>query len=145
MIAADSDAAANSDIELVEEVPSVADYRALRVAAGLSLKTAEAASRGLPGTLFAVCLKRGDDVVGMGRIIGDGGLNYEVVDIAIHPTLQRRGLGSRIMAALVSWLREHAPESAYVCLIADDGAPALYKKFGFQFTAPKSVGMALRL
>lgn len=32
-----------------------------------------------------------------------------------------------------------------VCLITDHGAPALYQKFGFQFTAPVSVGMAIRL
>lgn len=137
--------AADGEVELVEEIPSASAYRALRVAAGLSSKTAEAASRGLPGTLFAVCLKQGGELVGMGRIIGDGGLNYEVVDIAVHPTLQRRGLGSRIMRALVGWLRQNAPASAYVCLIADDGAPALYRKFGFELTAPKSVGMALRL
>ena len=136
---------ASGEIELVEEVPSASAYRALRVAAGLSAKTAEAASRGLSGTLYAVCLRKNDELVGMGRIIGDGGLNYEVVDIAVHPALQRRGLGSRIMSTLVDWLRQNAPASAYVCLIADDGAPALYKKYGFEFTAPKSVGMALRL
>lgn len=132
-------------IEMKEEIPSADEYRSLRVAAGLSPKTAEAAARGLPGTLYAVCLREGAELVAMGRLIGDGGLNYEVVDIAVRPDHQRKGLGSQVMAALMKWLRANAPASAYVCLIADDGAPALYEKFGFEKTAPVSVGMAMRL
>ena len=132
-------------IELHEQVPGQAEYRELRVVAGLSPKSREAAERGLPGTLFAVCLRRGDALIGMGRVIGDGGLNYEIVDIAVHPDHQRQGHGYRIMEALMKWLRSNAAESAYVCLIADHGAPALYSKFGFEFTAPVSVGMALRI
>jgi ribosomal protein S18 acetylase RimI-like enzyme len=81
----------------------------------------------------------------MGRVIGDGGLNYEIVDMAVHPDYQRQGIGARVMAALMAYLRDNAPRSAYVCLIADNDAPALYKKFGFEFTAPVSVGMALRM
>ena len=134
-----------SGIEFTHQTPGADEYRALRVAAGLSAKTAEAASQGLPGTLFAVCLRKDGELIGMGRVIGDGGLNYEIVDVAVHPDFQRQGLGYRIMEELTNWLHANAPPSAYVCLIADHGAPALYAKFGFEFTAPASQGMALRL
>lgn len=129
----------------VEDTPATDEYRELRVAAGLSAKSFAAAKLGLPGTLYAVCVRDKERLIGMGRIIGDGGLNYEIVDIAVHPEYQRQGHGYRIMESLTSWLRDNAPESAYVCLIADHGAPALYKKFGFEPTAPVSIGMALRL
>ena len=131
--------------EIDESLPGADEYRALRVDAGLSPKTAEAAERGLAGSLYGVCLRVNGRLVGMGRIVGDGGLNYEVVDIAVHPDYQRQGLGSRIMTALMAYLEREAPSSAYVSLIADHGAPALYSKFGFEFTAPASVGMALRI
>ena len=130
---------------LTVEVPGCDEYRALRSIAGLSPKTAEAAGRGLPGSLYAVCVRDGGRLIGMGRIVGDGGCNFEVVDIAVHPDYQRRGIGSEIMAARVDYLRSSAPESAYVSLIADGDAPRLYEKFGFQLTAPASVGMALRI
>jgi ribosomal protein S18 acetylase RimI-like enzyme len=81
----------------------------------------------------------------MGRIVGDGGCNFEIVDMAVHPDFQRQGLGKRIMESLMTYLRETAPKTAYVSLIADDGAPALYRQFGFEFTAPASVGMAITL
>ncbi len=80
----------------------------------------------------------------MGRVIGDGGCNFELVDVAVHPEYQRRGLGYQIMEVLMNDLRANAPKSAYVCLIADRGAPALYEKFGFELTAPDSVGMAIQ-
>jgi ribosomal protein S18 acetylase RimI-like enzyme len=131
--------------KLTHEVPGPDEYRALRVAAGLSPRSAEAAARGLPGTLFGVSIRAKGKLIGMGRVIGDGGCNYEIVDIAVHPDHQRQGVGYRIMESLMEYLRSNAPPTAYVSLIADDGAPALYRKFGFELTAPASVGMAVRL
>ncbi len=123
--------------------PSVADYRRLRQEAGLSPKTAEAAERGLPNTLFAVQILAGDEVVGMGRVIGDGGCFYQVCDIAVLPLHQGRGLGKTIMREIMRYIEQEVPESAYISLIADGQAYLLYQQFGFVLTAPRSVGMGL--
>jgi predicted N-acetyltransferase YhbS len=64
-----------------------------------------------------------------------------VVDIAVTPALQGKGLGKRILAALDAWLLANVPESAYVTLVADGDAKYLYAKFGFAETAPVSVNM----
>lgn len=129
------------DIELVERFPDVEDYCRLRTAAGMSPKTLEAARRGLPNTLYGVSLRHDGRVIGMGRIIGDGGCFYTVVDIAVEPAYQKRGLGKRIMTALDAWLRANAMPSAYVTLVADGDAKHLYAQFGFMETAPFSVNM----
>jgi len=121
--------------------PSVEEYRALRVLAGLSPKTAEAAARGLPNTVFGVSLREGERLLAMGRIIGDGGCFLQVVDIAVVPDRQGQGLGKAVMAQLDAWLRTNAI-GAYVSLIADGQAHRLYAQFGFTLTAPRSVGMA---
>ena len=130
-----------ADIELVERFPDVDDYRRLRVASGMTPKSEEAARRGLPNTLYGVSLLRDGEAVGMGRVIGDGGCFFIVVDIAVVPELQGRGLGRRIMVALDAWLRANVPESAYVSLVADGDARHLYAKFGFVDTAPHSINM----
>lgn len=135
----------STSYSVVAQTPSANEYISLRAAAGLSPKTMEAADRGLPNSLYSVCVRHDGELVGMGRVIGDGGCNFEIVDVAVHPNHQRQGLGTRIMESLVAYLRENAPSSAYICLIADEGAPALYRRFGFEFTAPASVGMALKL
>lgn len=134
-------AMAEEQIQLVERFPEVDDYCRLRAAAGMSPKTLEAARKGLPNTLYGVSLCRDGEVVGMGRIIGDGGCFYTVVDIAVAPPYQGHGLGKRIMNALDAWLRANAEPSAYVTLVADGEAKYLYAKFGFVETAPASVNM----
>ncbi len=127
------------------DLPRVDEYRTLRRECGLSEKSVEAAEKGLPNSLYAVTLRDGERLVAMGRVVGDGGCDFGVVDIAVHPDYQQQGLGTRVMSAIMSYLHEHAPPSAYVALIADDHSPALYSKFGFRFTTPRSVGMAYRV
>ena len=134
-----------SELKYTDEVPGVDEFIELRVRAGLSRKSFDAAARGLAGTCFSVCVRDNSRLVGMGRVIGDGGCFYQVVDIAVRPDYQRKGVGFRVMARLMKQLRKNAPESAYVSLIADGEACRLYEKFGFEFTAPASAGMALRL
>lgn len=126
-------------------VPDCEEYRALRVACGLSPKSQAAAELGLPKSLFATTIRDGERLIAMGRVVGDGGLNFEVVDIAVHPEYQRQGLGRRVMDAVMAFIHETAPESAYVDLIADHHSPALYRKYGFEPVAPKSIGMAFSI
>ncbi|WP_372343928.1 GNAT family N-acetyltransferase [Streptomyces sp. KL116D] len=133
-----------SDPYVIETgVPSVDVYRRLRTDAGLSDKSPEAAAIALPNTWHGVLLRHRGELVGMGRIIGDGGTAFQVVDICVHPGHQGRGLGRRIMAALTEELERRAPATAYVSLIADGPAKHLYAKFGFVETSSyDSVGMA---
>jgi ribosomal protein S18 acetylase RimI-like enzyme len=134
---------ANIDCSLA--VPGVEEYLALRVTAGLSAMPLAAAVAGLPGSWAAVCLRVGDELIGMGRVVGDGGLFFQVVDIAVKPAYQGRGLGKRIMQALMDALHQRAPEGAVVTLLADGEAHRLYRQFGFVPSAPASQGMLLRL
>ena len=125
--------------------PGMDDYLRLRVAAGLSPKTREGAAIGLPNSWYGVTVRHAGRVVGMGRVIGDGGTAFQIVDIAVEPEHQGMGLGKRIMSAQMERLHNHAPAGAYVSLIADVPANRLYSQFGFDETAPRSVGMARRV
>ena len=131
-----------SDYRLAERIPSVGDYNRVRVAAGLSEKDAEAARVGLANTVFGVCVENRGGVVGIGRIIGDGGLFFEVVDIAVVPEHQKQGLGKMIMDALMSWLNVNAPPTAFVSLIADEGLSGFYERYGFRVRPPEAPGMS---
>jgi ribosomal protein S18 acetylase RimI-like enzyme len=132
----------NDTYELRAGVPSVEVFRRLRTDAGLSDKAPEAVAIALPNTWYGVVLHHEGEPIGMGRIIGDGGTAFQVVDICVHPAHQERGLGKRVMAALVGELERRAPATAYVSLIADGPARFLYEKFGFADTAAHgSIGM----
>ena len=134
-----------TEYQLIAGTPSVDDYRRLRRVSGLSEKTQAAAEAGLPNTWFAVTIRHGNQVVGMGRLIGDGGTAFQIVDIAVEPDHQGKGLGKQIMAALVAHIHANAPTTAYISLIADGDARHLYAKFGFAPVTPASIGMALWL
>lgn len=128
---------------LVDATPSIEDFRRLRRVTGLSEKTLEAATLGLPNSWFSVVVLHGGRTVGMGRVIGDGGCHFQIVDMAVEAAHQGRGLGKAIFARLMRALQDGAPDSAYVSLIADGDARHLYAQFGFEPVMPASIGMAL--
>jgi len=123
------------------QIPAVEDYLRLRRNAGLTPRSAAAAAAGLPNTVVGVVITHQGRAIGMGRVHGDG-LFYQVVDIAVEPEHQGKGVGKTIMTCLMRELRSIAPAEAYVSLIADGRANALYAQFGFEPTAPASIGMA---
>jgi GNAT superfamily N-acetyltransferase len=141
MIAPDAPAAS---YRLSTATPSVEDFCRLRAIAGLSPRSPVAARAGLPHSVACAQVHLGTETVGMGRVMGDG-LSYQIVDIAVDPAHQGKGLGKAIMTSLMGQLRTIAPAEAYVSLIADGDAEHLYAKFGFAPVAPASIGMALWL
>ena len=132
---------------LVDAAPGVEEYLALRQRAGLSPKTREQAAAALPGSWAAchVVHEASRQTVGMGRVLGDGGWYFHIVDIAVLPEHQRRGLGDAILRSLLDRIRGQAPKGDYVNLLADPPGRCLYARHGFAETAPHSVGMAVRL
>lgn len=133
------------DYTTVLRTPTVDEYLRLRAVAGLSPFSEEAARLGLKGTIHAVVIEHDGIAIGMGRLIGDGGCFFQIVDIAVDPQHQGRGLGKAVMAALMAHVSQELPVSAYVSLIADVPANRLYEQYGFVETAPRSLGMAYRV
>jgi ribosomal protein S18 acetylase RimI-like enzyme len=121
--------------------PAPEDYINLRLEAGMSGKSVEAARIGLVNSLFALTVFHDSALVAMGRIIGDGGSFFQIVDIAVKPEYQGKGLGKLVMKELMAYLEQHTYEGSYVSLIADVPADKLYEQFGFSYTFPRSHGM----
>lgn len=132
---------------LVEGPPSVEDYMNLRASAGLSAKTREQATAGIDGAWFAVHTveENTGTTVGMGRVLGDGGWYFHIIDMAVLPEHQRRGLGDQILTSLLDRIRTSAPPGAWINLLADPPGRPLYTRHGFTKTAPDSIGMSLSL
>ena len=127
------------DYEFHRQPPGVDDYLRIRRRTGLSAKSREAAAKGLPNSVFSIHITSGDEVVGMGRIVGDAGCWLQIVDIAVLPEHQGRGLGRRIMTELMEYVTANALPGVYVSLLTD--APRFFEPFGFKHTAPPYDGM----
>lgn len=134
----------HEDYRLVEGPPDVDSYVTLRERSGLTPRAREQAAPALAGS-WAAChvVGPGDRPVGMGRLIGDGGWYFHVVDMAVLPEHQRRGIGDAVLTWLLDRIEAQAPPGAYVSLMADEPGRRLYERHGFRATAPRSVGMAI--
>jgi GNAT superfamily N-acetyltransferase len=122
------------------ENPSAEEYCHLRKMTGLSPKTIEAATLALPKSLFVLTIRDGENLIAMGRIIGDLGCFVQIVDIAVHPDYQGQKLGRVVMEHIMNFVKTEVHRCAFVNLFADVGY--LYQKFGF-VDSVKSQGMYL--
>lgn len=125
---------------LVKKMPSVDDYLNIRKNT-LGEKIRFAGEMAVKNSWFGVHITFEGKTVGMGRFIGDGGCSFSITDIAVLPKYQGQGLGSMIMEALMTHYKQFGPTDGYLTLIADGDAKFLYKKYGFEETAPSAVGM----
>lgn len=126
-------------IRYEEHVPSPQEYCEMRVKAGLSPKSLKVAEIGLPNSLYGVSIRDDEVLIAMGRVVGDGACNFEIVDVAVDPSYQGKGLGRKVMEYIDGYLSSAALEGSYVSMIADE--PVFYEKLGYRLVAPKSQGM----
>lgn len=129
---------------MVERSPTGAEYRAIRAAVGWSDVAPEVADPALRQSLYGVVLLDDDEVVGCGRIVGDGGLSFYIEDLAVVPRLQGRGFGTKIMEHLMAWLDENVPPGRAVYLMAADGSVGFYERHGFLRRLDAAPGMQRR-
>ncbi len=89
---------------------------------------------------YAACFAYdGERLAGLGRALSDGEYQSALYDICVLPDYQGRGLGSRIVGALLERLPEHG-----AILFAVPGKEPFYKKFGFEVMATAMGRFALR-
>lgn len=134
----------SQEYEIIERLPSVEEYRGLCTAVGWeSEMNFEAAHAALAHSLYGVVVTIGEQVVGMGRFVGDRAIFFYIQDIAVDPGHQQRGLGTKIVDALMQHLSEAAPEKAFVGLFAAKGSSPFYERYGFRDWSPGMTGMFL--
>jgi GNAT superfamily N-acetyltransferase len=130
-------------IALVDRLPSAEDYLALRRSVGWHALPENAVRTGLNHSLYAVCALSAQELVGCGRICGDGGIYFYVQDIIINPRFQRQGLGTRLVARLMAHIRRRAQTGAFIGLMAAPGLEGFYGRFGFRLYPEDSPGMLI--
>lgn len=93
-------------LEIVDGIPSVAEYRRLRDAVGWAGPGWEQCERALAGTVFGVVARKASVAVGMARAVGDLGVYLFVVDVVVVPAEQGAGVGRRMLDRMAAWLHE---------------------------------------
>ena len=93
----------------------------------------EEAIAATPHTRFRVAAGEGGDGVAGYAITGRAGRRGYLQRLAVHPTLQRQGLGTILVADALRWLRRWRADRAMVnTQLANERALALYERVGFR-------------
>lgn len=110
------------------------DFLRFRTLMGWTPIAMEQIENGLRNSVKMICLKDGDEVVAMARLIWDGGYQAQLCDVMVLPAYQRQGLGRLMVTTLVSWLRDQMKPgwSIKLNLSAAEGKEPFYEKLGFR-------------
>ena len=70
-------------------------------------------------------------VAGIGRVVGDGRIAFFIKDLVVLPQYQGDGVGTAVLRALITRIREHCCNHAYIGLMATPGKESFYEEHGF--------------
>lgn len=94
------------------------------------------AERKLPRALagscaYVACYSAAGNLIGFIRAIADGAEDALIVDLAVHPSFQRMGIGTTLVKMLVRHLRTEVNISNISVLFRPELLP-FYQKLGFK-------------
>lgn len=116
---------------IIERIPTVEEYMKLRKSAGWGDIDAKGVETGFGSSLYSVCALCRDEIVGCGRVIGDGSMYFYIQDMIVLREFQKKGIGGRIMDAVPKYIFLRACPGAFIGLMAASGVSGFYEKYGF--------------
>ena len=83
----------------------------------------------------------GSEVVGTGRIVGDGAISFLLTNVLVLPSHQRRGIGTAIVEALCESMKSLPFKDMVLEVAPLPGLREFYERHGFQASAKAPPGM----
>ena len=125
--------------EIKENTLTEKDFNRLRVSAGWGKLSAKQGEEALINSLLTIAVMDEGQVIGMGRLVGDGVCICYVQDLVILPQYQGKGIGKAIMERLI-------PETHLTLgLFAAKGKEEFYQKLGFSTRPNENRGPGMEL
>ncbi len=84
-------------IELRKRNPALNEYKSLRNSIGWWDTDSDETYKALNNSLFSVVALENNEVVGIARVIGDGGLYFYIQDLIVNHDYQNNGVGKALM------------------------------------------------
>ena len=133
-------------MEYKENVLCYEDYFNLRESVGWMNFSKEQTQKALLNSIYTViAVDDYGDAVGVGRLTGDG-MYYMIVDIAVCPDYQKKGIGTEIINMLITYVSRETPVGgrSSIQLIAEKGKESFYEKIGFKKIPHECCGFGMR-
>jgi len=120
---------------------TVDEYQGLRGTTDWFTIEDRVVEKSVENDLFSVCILDKNELVGMGRIVGDGAIYFYIQDVIVIPEFQGRGIGRLIMKEIEKYLKENAFNNSFIGLMAADGVKEFYHKYEYAEREKSKPGM----
>jgi ribosomal protein S18 acetylase RimI-like enzyme len=132
-----------SDLQIIEKNPTAEEYNYIRKQVGWTGYELNEINIGLKATLYCVCIYKHNQIIAMGRVIGDGILVFYIQDIIVHPDYQRQGIGTKIMDKVMEYIRKNSVNNTIIGLMSAAGKEEFYMKYGFMKRPNEKMGCGM--
>lgn len=126
-----------------ERLPTARQWMELRASVGWATFPLEVAEHSLAATSFCVCAFEDGELIGMGRVLGDGVISFYIGNIMVRPNRQNAGVGREIMERIGAWVESVAAPGAIASLLSIKGKEEFYTQFGFECRPDESHGSGM--
>lgn len=120
--------------------PKVEDFLSLREKIGWQNVSAKDAKASLDNSLFHVAVYFEEQLVGMGRIVGDGVMYFYIQDVVVTPKAHGLGIGTLLMKQIEDYIAKNAKQGATIGLLSAKGKEGFYRRFGYTNRPNETLG-----
>lgn len=126
-----SDFIVNNNYTVKFSAPSATDFVQLRSKVGWGELDINLAKVSLKSSLFHVSIYNENQLIGMGRVVGDGAMYFYIQDVIVTPSYQKQGVGVILMTHIEQYLQGTASKGATIGLLAAKGKEGFYSRYGY--------------
>lgn len=122
------------EVRLEDNILQAEDFVRLRIETGFAEIPVEHARKALQNGLVNVSALYRVELVGMGRLVGDGAMYWYLQEIIVVPQFQGKGIGRMIVNHLVEYARVNSASGKFTTIggVSAKGKEPFYKKMDFE-------------
>ncbi len=120
-------------MKIIENVLTATDFIRLYESAGWGKKSEDIVQVSLKNSYVTFAVIEGENVIGMARLLGDGGMAFYLKDFVISPEFQGKGVGKELLEYVQNYIKNELKDGWQTSLelMSAKGKEDFYKKFGF--------------
>ena len=104
------------EYRLCENQLKAEDFIRLKVATGFRDRPIDQVERALQNDLLDIVAIHNEEVIGMGRLVGDGVMYWYLQEIIVMPEYQGKGIGTDSVNALLNHIQRNPDNTVLKCL-----------------------------